>query len=56
VTFQKSQKAHGRSVCDVVTFEKPLQDIDEPFDAGEPDPGDWWRDTVPEDEEPDEFD
>ena len=50
VTFQKSQKAYGRSVCDVVTFEKHLQGNDEPFGAGEPDPGDWWRDTEPEDE------
>jgi hypothetical protein len=56
VALQKSRLAHSRSDCDDVTVQIPPQGTDGHLDPSEgPEPDDWWRDTEPEDEGPDEF-
>jgi putative DNA primase/helicase len=57
VALQKSRLAYSRSDCDDVTVQIPPQGRDGHLDPSEgPEPDDWWRDTGPEDEGPDEFD
>jgi putative DNA primase/helicase len=57
VALQKSRLAHSRSYCRDVAVQIPPQGTDGHPDPSEgPEPDDWWRDTEPEDEGPDEFD
>jgi hypothetical protein len=57
VALQKSRLAHSRSDCSDVAVQIPPQGTDGHLDPSEgPEPDDWWRDTEPEDDGPDEFD
>jgi putative DNA primase/helicase len=57
VALQKTRLAYSRSDCRDVAAQIPPQGTDGHLDPSEgPEPDDWWRDTEPEDEGPDEFD